>query len=200
MVETKKIKLKAIHGDFFELVQYKKIFDHDAIPNLFSLLGFTFGNYNEAEFIGKIKEGMGLGDFLLLDARLHDLELGEKLTIEQKSVLINSYNNESTNRFVFGALEAVTNAEYKSVSFECVPKREITTVPNAINILINCKGINTKFRNDNKSYKKDSICLGMTTLYSYNDLINWLSRRGFKIIWSKKTTGTGIFLLRKYNY
>ncbi len=196
--KPKKIKIKAIHGDFFELVQYKQIFDHDSVPNLFSLLGFTFGNYNEAEFIGKIKEGMENGDFLLLDARLHDLELGEKLTADQKNTLINNYNNESTNRFVFGALEAVTNAEYKSVSFECVPKREITTVPNAINILINCKGINTNFRNDNKSYKKDSICLGMTTLYSYNDLINWLIRRGFQIVWSKKTTGTGMFLLKKY--
>jgi len=193
----KKIKIKAIHGDFLELVQYKKIYDHDNFANLFSLLGFTFGNYSEAEFIGKIKEGMRVGDFLLFDARLHELDLDEKLTVEQKNILVNNYKNESTNRFVFGALEAVTNAEYKSVTFECVPKREITTVPNAVNILIYCKNINTRFRSDNRSYKKDSICLGMTTLYSYTHLSSWISNRGFQIIWSKKSSGTGIFLLKK---
>jgi len=74
------LRIKAIHGDFMELTNYKTIFDHDNSPNLFSVLGYTFGNFNEAEFIGKIKEGMNYGDLLLIDARLHNLgDVNDKL-------------------------------------------------------------------------------------------------------------------------
>lgn len=192
-----KPKIKAIHGDFLELVNYRRIFDHDNVPNCFSLLGFTFGNYSEGNFIGKIKEGMRKGDYLLLDARLHDLKLVAKITNEDKEKITANYNNQSANRFVFAALETVTNADYKSVTFENVPSQHYTDVPNAVNVLVNCKGVNARFRSDNKPFRKDTISLGLTTLYSFEDLVTWLGNKGFNVIYEKQVDGNGFILLRK---
>lgn len=193
-----KVKIKAIHGDFSNLVNYKSVYDFDKCPNFFSVLGYTFGNYNESEFIGKIKEGMNNDDFLLLDARLHSLDnINDKLSNEDKDILIAGYNNESTYKFAFSALETVTNLDYGNTEFTSIAKKDVTVVPNAINILIECRNINTRFRIDNRVFRKNKICLGSSTLYSFEDLSSWLSTRGFKLLWSKKTTQTGFYLLQK---
>lgn len=194
---SKRPKIKAIHGDFWELINYRRIFDHDSVPNFFSLLGFTFGNYSEGNFIGKIKEGMRKGDFLLLDARLHDLKLVDKINSDDKEKITANYNNQSANKFVFAALETVTSADYKSVTFENVPTQQYTDVPNAVNIVVNCKGVNARFRSDNKPFKKDTVSLGLTTLYAFEDLTAWLGNKGFHVIYKKQVQGNGFVLLRK---
>lgn len=196
--DVEKVKIKAIHGDFSNLVNYKSVYDFDEHTNFFTVLGYTFGNHNESELIGKIKEGMNRGDLLLLDARLHSLDnINDRLSPEERDTLIAGYNNDSTYKFAFSALETVTNLEFSNAEFSSIAKKEVTVVPNAINILIECKNVNTRFRIDNRPFRKNKICLGTSTLYSFEDLSKWLSTRGFNLLWSKKTTQTGFYLLQK---
>ncbi len=163
----KTFKIKPIHGDFTELVNYIPVYAYDENINFFSLLGFTFGDFNESELLGKIKEGMNTGDYLLVDVRLHDTKLHTKLTDEDKESLLTNYNNKSNNRFAFGPLESVTLADYNSTAFEISVNRENTVIPGAVNVVTTCKDINTKFRLDNKPLKKSKINLASTTLYDY---------------------------------
>jgi predicted nucleotide-binding protein len=67
------LKIKAIHGDFTKLPFYKPIFAYDAAINFVALVGYSLGNHNESELLGKLLEGMESGDLLLFDIRLHQL-------------------------------------------------------------------------------------------------------------------------------
>jgi hypothetical protein len=192
------IRLKAIHGDFTNLIKYKSIYDYDdQNTNLFGLLGYTFGNFNESEFIGKIKEGMNEGDYLFLDVRLHDLQSTDRLSREEKEKFLYNYNSESNNRFAFGAIESVTIADYQLATFEYDVHQLTTTVPNAINIVTYCRDINTRFRADRRPFRKDKIALSASTVYSFEELSSWLKLKKFQIVWEKKANSIGLFLLKK---
>jgi uncharacterized SAM-dependent methyltransferase len=131
---NKKFGIKAIHGDFMSLIRYKPIYSFDPAPNFISLIGYTFGNHNEAELLGKIREAMDPGDFLLLDARLRS-EGGDpkqKLTKEQQIELCRSFNQALNNRFAFGPLEAATNADFNPTQFVHEANTKYTSVQKGI--------------------------------------------------------------------
>ena len=74
-----KIKVKAIHAEFTELVDFRPVFDYRPGPNLFLFLGNTLGNIqNELSFLHIVKNAMHSGDVLLLEVRRQTdaLELG----------------------------------------------------------------------------------------------------------------------------
>jgi len=54
--------------------------------------------------------------------------------------LLGSYSQEKTNRFVFGPVEAATIASAADVTFDCKINRELTSVPNVLNVTIFCSG------------------------------------------------------------
>lgn len=193
----KGVNIKAIHGDFTELINYKPIYGYDRNVNFLSLVGFTFGDFNEGELLGKIKEGMNDGDYLLLDARLHELSTTNKLTQDDKQYFFSHYKTISNNRFAFGPLETVTVADFSSVKFDFDIKTDITVVPGAVNVVTYCRDINTKFRFDGRALKKSKINLTSTTFYKFEELESWLLQRNLQICWKKKIGSIGLFLLRK---
>ncbi len=67
----KGLLIKAVIGDFYDLPDFKELFDNRLNYNLFSFLGNTLGNVeNERTLLNRIKKGMDEVDSLLLEVRL----------------------------------------------------------------------------------------------------------------------------------
>ena len=195
----KRFKIKAIHGDFNQLARYKPIFAFDPAPNLISIIGYTFGNHDESDLIGKLREGMDEGDLLLFDARLrsdpHDP--GSKLTKDQMSEITHNYSHGLNNRFAFGPVEAVTTAETAALDFKYEVTTKNTSVPGALNIVTYIENLNTKFRRSRQRLNKRRLDLASTTLYEEKQLTSWVARKGFSVLWTKIEKKTMMLLLRK---
>ncbi len=189
--------IMAIYSDFAEAWKYLPL---EESIRLFSLTGFTLGNYNEAHFLGQIKKLMNDRDFLIVDARLHDLESwdGRSPVLKQQLLhLLSSYSDQLTNRFVFGPVEAATMASSADVTFDCKISREITCVPMALNATIFCKGLRTKMRLTGELVARERLDLASTTFYRCSELQNWFSEVGLECIWKTKKHNIALFLLRR---
>lgn len=194
----KTFKIKAIHGDFTQLIKYQPIYGFDSSINLFSLLGYTFGNFNEGQLIGKLREGMQKGDFLLIDARLHNFgDVGRKISSEEKEKIKSFY--QQSNRFSFGPVESATLANFRDAKFDYDVSTYYTVVDNAINLTTYCVNLNTKFRYDFRTLKREKLNLSVTTMYSFEDLAEWFLWKGFNLLVKKKVKDTGFYLLMKNN-
>lgn len=192
-------KIKAIHGDFSHLTRYKTIYAYDPAVNFFSLIGYTLGNHNEATLLGKIKEGMNSGDFLLLDARLHNegqFTNGRKMTREQAAQLEIGFSHALNNRFAFGPLELVTTADFGSTNFKHEVKKSVT-VPNSISVTTFIENVATKIRSSGRKLQSKRINLAITKFYDESSLADWLIDDGLEVVWKRKEKNTAIFLLRK---
>jgi hypothetical protein len=197
---SKKFRIKAIHGDFTKLKRLAPIYTFDQSVNIFTLTGNTLGNYNEADLLKVIREGMETNDFLFLDARLHtlnDWDSDQEFSESEKQILVGAYNNSLNNQFAFGPVERATNTTYKDIQFGYEINTMITTVPKAINIITYCTGIDMAVKSYGEAFKGKRLNLAATTLYSYNPLEKWLRTKGFDLLWHKADRNTGLFLLRK---
>lgn len=199
-----KIKLKAIHGDFSYLNKYKPIYAFDKFRNIFSFIGFTFGNYQEAQILGKIKEGMNIGDYLLIDARLHQLGKFSDITEFEKNrnTLCENYHLALNYKFALSPLELSTDLVYDEVKdeFGIDVNQTITSVPHSINLITYLKlndNKKIKLRYTNKVVKNKKLSLASTTLYDYDSLKNWFETRGFSVVWQIQSNKIGLFLLVK---
>lgn len=193
-------RIKAIHGDFTNLERLKSIYAYDPSINLFSLFGYTFGNYNESALLSAISNGMDSGDFLLLDARLHNLEDWDgqsPLSEDDKMSILQIYSHKVNERFAFGPVEVSTNSNFENVHFSYEISSRLTSVPKAINVITSCSDLNTKMRTTGEKVKKDKMDLASTTLYGFDELQAWFKLREFKILYAKKNKDSGLFLLRK---
>lgn len=196
---NKQFLIKAIHGDFYQLARYKPIYAFDSAPNFISLIGYTFGNHDESELLGKLREGMEDGDFLLVDARLleQNQDLGRRLTDGQITDITKSYSHALNNRFAFGPVEALTLADYATVDFNYEISSRRTSVPGAINIITYIKNLNTRFRRSRRKLSRKRLDLAVTTLYQESQLEEWFRRKGFSLLWKKTLNRTILLLLRK---
>jgi hypothetical protein len=195
-----KFRIKAICCDFTQRKSFVPDCGSDLSVNLFSLTGFTLGNYNEVRLLGGIAAGMSPRDFLFLDARLHSLEsCGEEreLTHMDKLSLLNSYSQEMVNRFVFGPVEVATTSNATDVNFDYEVCNRITVVPKALNVIICCGELRTRMRLTGELVERNRLELAATTLYSYPELLKWFPTAGFQVVWHKNTGSIGLFLLRK---
>lgn len=68
------LRTKAIIGDFMDLRILRSVYEDRSSPNLFSLLGNTFGNTDEAEIMTALRDSMYPGDFVLIEI---NCDLGE---------------------------------------------------------------------------------------------------------------------------
>jgi len=189
--------MRAIYSDFAEAWRYLPL--EEGI-RLFSLTGFTLGNYNEAYLLGQITKLMNGCDFLLVDARLHDLESwdGRSPVSKQKLLhLLSSYSDQLTNRFVFGPIEAATMASSSDVTFDCKISREITCVPKALNATIFCKGLRTTMRLTGELVARERLDLASTTFYRCLELQDWFSGVGLQCIWKIQSHNVALFLLKR---
>ncbi|MGH8628752.1 MAG: L-histidine N(alpha)-methyltransferase, partial [Gammaproteobacteria bacterium] len=195
----KNIRIKAIHGDFTRLITYKPIYSFAPSINFFALIGYSLGNHNEAELLGKIREGMEIGDLLFLDARLYQdgTYTGQKPNKEQIIEITRSYSHGLNNRFAFGPLEAATLAEFSETQFMYDVNTRLTAVPNARNITTYCENIQTKFRRTGTRLSRKRLDLAVTTVYDDASLAEWLPTRGFDLVWHKREKRTAFYLLRK---
>lgn len=168
-------------------------------PHLLVLTGFTLGNYPEPELVGGIRNLMGSGDYLLLDARLHHFgPLPEDLTgfREANGKAFRSYDLPSVRRFVFGPVEVATTACVSDVDVDFDVTRSVTCVPNALNLLIHCTDLRTVVRLTEERVQRDRLDLAVTTLYHLPDLLRWLDASGLGPIWHRSTDEVAFLLVK----
>jgi hypothetical protein len=192
--------IRAVYGDFCFLRRGEWDKPDGANTRLFCLTGFTLGNFAESELLFRIKALMRSGDYLFLDARTHELgavaQQGYRMG-ESRLLALQSYTVPSVKRFVFGPLEVMTRATVDEVDIELEVARTLTTVPNALNIVIFCKGLDTVMRFTERRFRRDRVDLAMTTLYRYEDLKQWLINAGFTLVRASNHAGMAFFLLRR---
>ena len=192
--------IRAVCGDFTDPPEcVRNDVDADA-SRLFSLTGFTLGNFAERSLLSQIEGLMRPGDYLFLDARVHSLgpvPENEPLVGDTRDRAFASYEIPSVKRFVFGPVEVATHATVDDVGIRLDMTRSLTTVPNAINMVIYCEGLDTTMRLTGQRVKRDRLDLAVTTMYRYEDLANWLDRSGFQLVASEQSSGTAFFLLRR---
>jgi hypothetical protein len=167
---------------------------------LLVLTGFTLGNYPEAELLRGVRALMEPGDHLLLDARLHTFgPLPPDLSGFRRSNgrIFGSYDLPSVRRFVFGPLEVATTAAVDDVTVDFDVTRSVTEVPNALNLLIHCRDLDTVVRLTGQRIVRDRLDLAVTTLYRLPDLLTWFSGAGLEPIWHHADGDVAFFLVRR---
>jgi hypothetical protein len=187
------IPLNAVCGDFRNLRQWTRDDVEASHRRLFSLTGFTLGNYPEAGLLSSIKALMNPEDYLLLDART--LQHGRLGPVAPEDAMRN-YMAPSVRRFVFGPLEVATRTSVEEVDIVLETHRSITCVPGAVNIVFLCRGLDTTQRFTGQRVKVDRLDLAATTLYEFDALKSWLAASGFELVGSAQQTGIALFLLR----
>jgi len=189
-------RIQAIWGNFLE--SGSMVVGKESV-RLFALTGFTLGNYNEAELLGKIHRLMTPRDFLLVDAHLHDLKTWNgQLPVSSQELLplLNNYTQDTTNRFVFGPVEAATTATAADVTFGYGINREMTSVPRALNATIFCRDLRTRMRFSGEAVNRERLNLASTTFYDCTNLKKWFPTAGFQCVWETQEGCVALFLLR----
>lgn len=196
------LTIRAICGDFTDLGSVT-LDDHDpSAVRVFALTGFTFGNYPEDQLLRNIGRLMAPGDYLFLDARLHALgPLPEDLGPFQPEAdgvgTGAAYDAGSVRRFVLGPVEIATTVDTSTlrVSFEVA--RSLTALPNALNLVLYCTGLNATMRLTGERVRRDRLDLAVTTSYHLSDLADWLRASGFATVWHDHAGDVAFFLLRR---
>jgi len=192
--------IRAVCGDFTDLPIDVLDSLEDACIRIFSLTGFTVGNYGERDLLRNLSVLMKESDYLFLDTRLHDLgslSPGREFTDEDRVKTLDCYDLPSVRRFVFGPLEVSTFATSDDVTINFDLTHDQTSVPNALNVVIDCTGFNTRMRLTGKPVQRDRLELAVTTLYHLPDLSPWFTTVGFSTVWFKNINGVALFLLKK---
>lgn len=193
------LALTAVCGDFTGARSLPILGDEETV-RLFALTGFTFGNYAEPALLEHISALMVEGDYLFLDARLHPFgPLPDDMATfnQERKDLMATYDLESVRRFVFGPVEVATTASAADVRFGFDLTRSVTAVPNALNLVISCSGLDTTLRLTGRRVRRDRLDLAVTTSYHLPDLAAWLERSGLASVWLQDADGIAFFLLRR---
>lgn len=193
------LSLTAVCGDFTGVRSLPLPEDAGAM-RLFALTGFTLGNYPEPALLGDIAALMRAGDHLFLDARLHPFApLPDDMGAfnRERRDLLASYDLESVRRFVFGPVEVSTTAVASDVRIGFEHSRSFTAVPNALNLVIYCTGLDATMRLTGERVRRDRLDLAVTTSYHHPDLGAWLAGSGLTTVWQGTADGVAFYLLRR---
>lgn len=171
----------------------------ESSPRLFTLTGFTLGNYREADLLTSIAGLMRAGDHLLIDARLHAFAplAGDLAALADRGGLCESYDLPSVRRFVFGPAEVATLATADDVRIAIAVDRSVTVVPEAINLVIHCTGLDSSMRLTGAAVRRERLDLAVTTRYHLPALTEWLGAVGFDLAWGEDADDVAFLLLRK---
>lgn len=168
---------------------------------LFSLTGFTMGNYPEDRLLDSIGALMQPGDYILLDARLHAAgQLSEEgfNAFRSREEVSGHYDIDTVRRFVFGPVEVATTAMAEEVEISFEVARRLTVVPSAMNLVIYCSGLDTTLRLTGERVRRERLDLAVTTTYHLPDLLAWFPSTGFETVWHQDFEDAAFFLLRKH--
>ncbi|HKK92532.1 MAG TPA: L-histidine N(alpha)-methyltransferase [Longimicrobiales bacterium] len=192
--------IEMVCGDFTDLEATLARDPDRTGRQLFTLTGFTFGNYREDELLESIGRLMKPGDYLLMDARLHDegLVTDEDLTSGAlRGDLTDHYDVGAVRRFVFGPVEVATTATVDDVEVRFDAARTLTRIPGAVNLMIYCTGLDTTLRLTGEPVRRDRLDLAVTTSYHLPALVDWLDDTAFSTVWHRKFDHSAFFLLRR---
>lgn len=196
----KSFPIQMVCGDFTG-VESSLARDGDRVGRqLFSLTGFTMGNYREADLLKSIDTLMKPGDYLLLDARLHNAGAITEERFEDfraAEEVSGHYDIDTVRRFVFGPVEVATTASAKDVEINFEVARGLTVVPGALNLVVYCTGLDTTLRLTGERVFRDRLDLAVTTTYHLPDLLGWFSTTEFETVWHEDFKDAAFFLLRK---
>lgn len=191
-----RISMKAILGDFLELRRYRPIYGYDAFVNVVTLVGFTFGNYDENRLLNKLANALNPGDLLIMDARLHDLaEVDEDTIRERGAELLPRFQHAANNRFAFGPVEMATRADFAQATIEQELSDRHTTVEDAFNVVTYCRNLDTTLRSGRRIAQR-RLDLAVTTFYQEGKLVEFIGRRQFKVVYRKHGEGSVALLLQ----
>lgn len=191
--------IRAVCADFTD-AQVRGIPEpREGAPRLFTLTGFTLGNYREAELVGSIGALMRAGDHLLLDARLHPFGSvpADPSVLIERAGLCESYDLPTVRRFVFGPAEVATLATAEDVRIDISVDRSVTVVPDAINLVIRCRGLHSSMRLTGTPVHRDRLDLAVTTRYRLVSLSTWLEAAGFEATWRSEAGDVAFLMLRR---
>lgn len=194
------LPIRAVCGDFTDLSAVTLPPSDPLAVRVFALTGFTFGNYAEDELLRNIGALMAPGDCLFLDARLHRFgPLPEDLAGLDASLggARAAYDVGSVRRFVLGPVEVATNARDDSLAVAFELRRSLTTVPDAVNLVLYCTGLDAEMRLTGEPVRRDRVDLAVTTAYHLPSLASWLGRSGLDLLWQRSRGDMAFFLLRK---
>lgn len=192
--------IEMVCGDFTDLEAGLARAPDRTGRQLFTLTGFTLGNYREDELLDSIARFMHPGDYLLLDARLHDagaITDGDVAAGGMRAAVTDRYDADTVRRFVFGPLEVATTATVEDVSIAFEPTRSLTCVPGALNLAIYCTGLDTTVRLTGDTVRRDRVDLAVTTSYDLPALLDWLDGTGFATVWHRGFDHAAFLLLRR---
>ena len=111
--------------------------------------------------------------------------------------LLGSYSQEATNRFVFGPVETVTTASASDVGFEFHIHREMTAVPDAVNVTICCINLKTRMRFTGEPVERSRLDLATTTFYDPAALKEWFPSCGLDCLREERSGPFALFLLKR---
>lgn len=194
------LAVRAVCGDFNGVNVSALGLNGTPGERLFSLTGFTIGNYGEDALLAHIREMMRPGDYLLVDARLHSLgplPPDRVLTPAESSAVLEGYDLRTVREFVFGPVEVATTATVDDVRFRFDVDRALTPVPNALKIVIACEGLDTTLRLSGTRVRRALLELAVTTKYHRPDLQTWITSAGFGTVWQRDLGGVALFLLKR---
>lgn len=195
---TTSFPIRAVCGDFTRLVSSPGA--QDGTSNLFALTGYTLGNYSEGDLLGRVRALMKPRDWLLVDARLHDLrgyDGNRAIEDDERERLTRAYALPLSNRFAFGPVEIATTATPADVAFGYDVCRRVTVVPNALNVVTFCTGLKTTLRVTGEPVERARLDLGSTTLYRLEDLLGWFEVVHLTPCWHIAEDSTALFLLKR---
>lgn len=192
--------VSAVGGDFTGLGSFPSVPRAESCTHLYSLTGFTLGNYDETDLLRSVRGLMRPGDYLFLDARLHFFGTGAEDVARsdwRPSSLLGNYDLESVRRFVFGPVEVATHATADDVEIDFEIARPLTAIPHALNMVIHCRGLDTRMRLTGEAVRRERLDLAVTTRYSLPDLAEWFPSQGFTPVWQTAMGDVAFFLLRR---
>lgn len=194
------LPIQAVCGDFTDLGSVTLPERPADALRVFALTGFTLGNYAEDRLLRDILRLMTEGDYLLVDARLHDQGESGDDAPSGRRVLAESaahYDAGTVRRFVLGPVEVATMAVTDEVHVSFEVSQAITTVPGALNLVIYCSDLDTTMRLTGERVRRDRLDLAVTTSYHFPDLTAWLGRSGLTTVWQGSNGNVAFFLLRR---
>lgn len=185
---------------------------------LFTLLGFTIGNGSEMAVLQSLSSGTRLGDYVLVDVRLHahgELPPDFSLTDDEHAALIEPYDSDTLREFAFSPVEEASDYAVRlddpGIKVDLVPRwghGYTTAVPSAINVYVECSGIyeNDRFRQSlditaprrGTPPQPEVLKLATLTFYDLPSLVKWIEEAGeFTVKWQRQFDRSGLILLER---
>lgn len=81
-INKSRIKTRALLADFNQLLELQKVYEERPANNVFSVLGNTIGNSDEADLISSIADSMLTGDVVMIEINVGEGDVNDKMLRE----------------------------------------------------------------------------------------------------------------------